>query len=80
MSIAAADDDWVFPPEKRHESEELLRKNKDKISWQFTVYTSVEHGFAVRTDRSVRAKRWAMDQAFEQAKAWMAEYLVEEKE
>jgi dienelactone hydrolase len=77
LSIAAAENDPVFTIDKRYETENLLRKNASKVEWQISIYSKVEHGFAVRTDRSVKQKRWAIDQAFEQARVWMKELLVE---
>lgn len=75
LSIAAAEDDAFFSLEKRIESENLLRERKDIVPWQICVYSGVGHGFAVRANRDIRKERWAMDQAHEQAAAWMKEHL-----
>jgi dienelactone hydrolase len=78
LSIAAAENDQFFPIEKRFESEELLRKNPAKPTWQINVYPGVGHGFAARGNRKIRAESWAMDQAFGQAVSWMDEHLSAE--
>lgn len=75
LSIAAAENDQIFPIEKRFESEELLRKNPAKPAWQISVYSGVGHGFAARGNRKITAESWAMDQAFHQAVSWMDEHL-----
>lgn len=41
-----------------------------------TLFSGVEHGFAVRGDPSVRIQRFAKEQAFLQAVAWFDEYLL----
>ncbi|PYH76349.1 alpha/beta-hydrolase [Aspergillus uvarum CBS 121591] len=73
LCIAAAQHDPIFPAEKRRESEEILGK-KDQ-AWQISVYSDVEHGFAVRGDPKVQRARFAKEQAFAQAVAWFGEYL-----
>ncbi|KAL2018426.1 hypothetical protein VTK56DRAFT_845 [Thermocarpiscus australiensis] len=74
LSIAAAETDSIFPPEKRHRSEEILQKNGSP--YQINLYSHVEHGFAVRCDPSVKAQRYAKEQAFLQAVFWFDEYLA----
>ncbi|RAH49638.1 alpha/beta-hydrolase [Aspergillus brunneoviolaceus CBS 621.78] len=71
--VAAAQHDPIFSAEKRRESEEILGK-KDQ-PWQISVYSDVEHGFAVRGDPAARRVRFAKEQAFQQAVAWFGEYL-----
>jgi dienelactone hydrolase len=78
LPIAAAENGPGFAIEKRYETEDL-RKNTSKVEYQISIYSKVEHGFAVRTDRSIKQKRWAMNQAFEQARVWRKELLVEWK-
>ncbi|RAL13462.1 dienelactone hydrolase family protein [Aspergillus homomorphus CBS 101889] len=73
LSIAAAQHDPIFPAEKRRESEEILGKSDQ--AWQITVFSDVEHGFAVRGDPEVRRVRFAKEQAFRQAVAWFREFL-----
>ncbi|PSK56959.1 Protein AIM2 [Elsinoe australis] len=73
FSIAAAETDQIFPPEKRHESEEILKEVKQP--YQINLYSHVEHGFAVRTDVSDKQKKFAKELAFEQAVTWFNFYL-----
>lgn len=75
LSIAAAETDQIFPAEKRRESEDIL-KDMD-IPYQLTLYSDVEHGFAVRADTNDRRKKFAKEMAFEQAVVWFNEYLRE---
>lgn len=74
LSIAAAETDSIFPANLRHKSEEILQKVGKP--YQINLYSGVAHGFSVRCDMSVRAQRWAKEQAFVQAVQWFDEYLV----
>ncbi|KAH7361659.1 dienelactone hydrolase [Plectosphaerella cucumerina] len=74
LSIAAAELDDIFPAEKRHESEEILRGTKQPF--QINLFSGVEHGFAVRGDPAVPRQRFAKEQAFIQAVSWFTEHLV----
>ncbi|KAK7985874.1 dienelactone hydrolase [Apiospora saccharicola] len=73
LSIAAAEDDFIFPTELRHKSEEILKSVGQP--WQMNVYSGVQHGFATRCDLSVKAQKWAKEQAFFQAVAWFNAWL-----
>ncbi|KAH8746377.1 dienelactone hydrolase [Diaporthe sp. PMI_573] len=74
LSIAAAETDSIFPTEKRHKSEEILRKVGQP--YQINLYSGVEHGFSVRCDLSVKIQKWSKEQAFYQAVAWFDQYLL----
>jgi len=74
LSIAAAETDDIFPTEKRHKSEEILRNSK--LPYQINLYSGVAHGFSVRCDTSKKQERFAKEQAFLQAVQWFDEYLV----
>jgi dienelactone hydrolase len=73
LSIAAAETDSIFPAEKRHKSEEILVKTGQP--YQINLYSQTTHGFAVRCDLSVKAQKFAKEQAFQQAVQWFDEYL-----
>ncbi|KAH6873932.1 dienelactone hydrolase [Thelonectria olida] len=75
LSIAAAETDDIFPAEKRHESEKILTETKQ--DFQITLFSGVEHGFAVRGDPNVKVQRFAKEQAFRQAVAWFDNHLVD---
>lgn len=78
LSIAAAETDGIFPAEKRHKSEEILKKlaqGDKKIPYQISLYSAVEHGFAVRTDIKDRKLKFAKEAAFSQAVTWFDEYI-----
>jgi len=74
LSIAAAETDSIFTTEKRHKSEDILKRTGQP--YQINLYSGVEHGFSVRGDVSNRAQRWAKEQAFFQAVAWFDEHLL----
>lgn len=74
FSISAAETDEVFPEEKRHESERILKELG--LPYQINLFSGVSHGFAVRGDPSVRLQKWAKEQAFLQAVAWFDEHLA----
>ncbi|KAL1956135.1 hypothetical protein VTO42DRAFT_7570 [Malbranchea cinnamomea] len=73
LTIAAAETDTIFPADLRHKSEEILKETKQP--YQVTLYSHVEHGFAVRADLSVPAIKFAKEQAFLQAIAWFEYFL-----
>lgn len=73
FAIAAAETDSIFPTEKRHHSEVLLKEVGQP--YQINLYSGVEHGFAVRGDPSKQVTRYAKESAFLQALQWFAEYL-----
>ncbi|KUL89066.1 hypothetical protein ZTR_06132 [Talaromyces verruculosus] len=73
--IAAAETDDIFPPEKRHESEVILKDTKQ--SYQINLYGGVVHGFAVRGDVGNKVVRYAKENAFLQAVQWFETYLRE---
>lgn len=73
LSIAAAETDHIFPEEKRHETERLLKGMN--VPYQITLYSDVEHGFSVRADVSKKSVRFAKEAAFEQAVTWFKEFL-----
>jgi dienelactone hydrolase len=74
LAISAAETDSIFPAEKRHRSEEILKEVGQP--YQINLYSQVVHGFAVRCDPSVKAERFAKEQAFLQAVTWFDEYLL----
>jgi dienelactone hydrolase len=59
--------------EKRHETESVLQKLG--IPYQLTLYGSVHHGFAVRSDLGNRRQKFAMESACLQAIRWFDEWL-----
>ena len=73
LSIAAAEEDSIFPAERRHKTEELLIKVGQP--YQINLYSGVEHGFAVRGDLNKQAARYAKESAFLQAVQFFEEYL-----
>lgn len=74
LAISAAETDSIFPAEKRHRSEEILKKTGQP--YQINLFSGVEHGFAVRGDPSVKVERFAKEQAFLQAVTWFDEHLL----
>lgn len=73
FAIAAAETDSIFPAEKRHESEVILKETG--LPYQINLYSGVEHGFAVRAELSNKVAKYAKENAFLQALAWFEEYL-----
>lgn len=73
LSIAAAETDHIFPAEKRRESEDILKEMG--ATYQMTLFSGVEHGFAVRADIKQKHIKFAKEAAFEQAVTWFNEYL-----
>ncbi|MCJ1483449.1 hypothetical protein MMC06_003616 [Schaereria dolodes] len=73
LCISAAETDHIFPPPKRHESEEILKETNQP--YQITLFSGVQHGFAVRAEVNDKVKKYAKEQAFFQGVAWFDEYL-----
>jgi len=73
LAISAAETDTIFPNDKRHHSENLLKEIGQP--YQINLYSGVEHGFAVRGDPGKRHVQYAKESAFLQAVQWFEEYL-----
>ena len=73
LAIAAAETDAIFPEEKRHQTEKILKEMG--ASYQINLYSGVEHGFAVRGDLEKRHTLYAKESAFLMALQWFEEYL-----
>lgn len=73
LAISAAETDAIFPTEKRHESEVILKELG--LPYQINLYSGVQHGFAVRADPKDRASVYAKENAFLQAVQWFEEHL-----
>jgi len=76
LSIAASETDGIFPPEKRHLTEEILKETKQPF--QINLYSGCSHGFAVRGDITNKQIKFAKEQAFLQAVFWYDEHLRNE--
>ena len=74
LSIAAAENDSVFPQEKRVETECILR-DKLSIPYQINLYGRVEHGFGCKANIAIKESKFAKEQAFIQAVTWLDEHL-----
>ncbi|KAK9379898.1 dienelactone hydrolase [Kockiozyma suomiensis] len=68
LSIAAAEVDHLMPEEKRHLTERILKEIG--ATYILTLYSQVEHGFAVRGNPNEPATLWANEAAFIQAVQW----------
>ena len=75
LTIAAAETDHIFPEEKRHETEKILKEWKK--TYQMILYSGVEHGFAVRADLSQREVKFAQEATLLQQLQWFDEWLKE---
>ncbi len=73
LAISAAETDHIFPTEKRHQTEVILKELG--IPYQINLYSGTEHGFAVRGDPEKPATMYAMENAFLQALQWFEAYL-----
>lgn len=66
--------DYVFPTEKRHESEVILKEIG--VPYQINLYSGTTHGFAVRADLDDESQKYAKEQAYYQVVAWFARHLM----
>ncbi|KAJ2996908.1 hypothetical protein NUW58_g819 [Xylaria curta] len=74
LSISAAETDSIFPSEKRHRSEVILKEGGQP--YQINLYSGVVHGFAVRGDVTDKQQKFAKEQAFYQAVQWFDNFLI----
>jgi len=78
LSIAAAEIDTIFPEDKRHETEAILKDlstSEGKLMYQMSLYGGVAHGFATRGDLSDERQKWAKEAAFKQAVEWFERWV-----
>ncbi|CCE94292.1 protein AIM2 TDEL_0H04330 [Torulaspora delbrueckii] len=61
LLISAAENDSIFPPELRHQSEAKLAEIGAR--YQLDLFSGVSHGFAVRGDTSDPVVRYAKEKA-----------------
>jgi len=73
VTIAAAETDQIFPAPKRRETEDILKEMD--VPYQLSLYSDVEHGFAVRADISNSRIKYAKETVFLQFVQWFDEYL-----
>jgi dienelactone hydrolase len=73
LSLACAEVDEIFPPEKRAKTEAILAKTKQP--YESRVFGGTNHGFAVRGDMSDPKQKYAKEAAFTQATLWFDEFL-----
>ena len=73
LTSSLAETDNIYPAEKRHETEAILTEMK--ATYQQTLYSGVEHGFAVRADITKKHIKFAKEQAFCQAVCWFDEFV-----
>jgi dienelactone hydrolase len=65
--------DDLFPPGKRQETEEILRKSGNQFA--MTVYSDVEHGFGLKADLANPTYKFVSETAFLQAINWFDHFL-----
>ncbi|KAJ0419037.1 dienelactone hydrolase [Aspergillus carlsbadensis] len=73
LAIAAAENDQMFPAEKRQESERVL--GSLGLPYMITLYGGVGHGFALRGDITDSNVLFAKENAFLQALQWFDMHL-----
>lgn len=78
LAINAAENDTIFPPEKRYETEGILKALSDgerKLAYQINLYSTVSHGFASRGNVKDKREKYAKEAAFLQAVQWFDTWL-----
>lgn len=68
LLLSCAEVDTIFPREARFKSEEILQKNK--LHYQFDIFSQVSHGFTVRGDLSVPEVKYAAEKALTDQVLW----------
>ncbi|KAF3933530.1 hypothetical protein ABW20_dc0108969 [Dactylellina cionopaga] len=75
ISIAAAQNDTIFPEESRYEAEKTLKNTNLTRPFQITVYSQTSHGFAAKSDLENPSNRYAYQEALGQATRWFDHWL-----
>lgn len=73
LTIAGAEVDDLFPPEKRRETEEILSSSGNRYS--MTIYGGVEHGFGLKADLNNPWSKFVSETVFLQAVSWFDHFL-----
>ncbi|KAK7958490.1 hypothetical protein PG996_010074 [Apiospora saccharicola] len=73
LCVVAGENDRVFGSQERRQMEKLLKAAG--VPYQMTVYSGVQHGFAVRGDPKNAVEVFAKEQAFNQAIQWFKFHL-----
>lgn len=68
LILSCAETDTIFTRELRFKSEEILHKNK--IHYQFDLFSHVSHGFTVRGDLSIPEVKYAAEKALTDQVFW----------
>jgi dienelactone hydrolase len=66
--LTLAETDMIFTAGLRHQAEAVLAEGE--VPYQITLFSGVEHGFAMRCDLTDRLQMWAKEEAFLQAVRW----------
>ncbi|KAL3426366.1 dienelactone hydrolase [Phlyctema vagabunda] len=77
LSIAFGALDASNTPAQRAAAEATFQGKN--VTYQTTLYSNAEHGFAVRTDLSIPEKRFAQESAYFQAVRWFDAWLKTKK-
>lgn len=70
--ISAAQTDSIFTPESRFKSEQIL--NKSGVDYEIDLFSGVQHGFAIRGDRSIPANKYAAEKALLDHITWFKRF------
>jgi len=65
---SCAENDVMFSDDIRHQVQQILKKNK--IIYQFDLFSGVSHGYAVRGDRTNPVEKYAMDKTLQDQIYW----------
>lgn len=68
LVLSCAEEDKIFPRDLRIKSQEILEKNK--VHYQFDLFSHVSHGFTVRGDLSIPEVKYAAEKAFTDQVLW----------
>ncbi|XBW37335.1 hypothetical protein QEN19_002917 [Hanseniaspora menglaensis] len=73
LLISAAETDHIFPFDKIFETLEITKK--EKMTYQFDLFSGVQHGFAARGDPSDKAVKYAKEKVFFDQTYWFDYHL-----
>ncbi|KAJ6613744.1 Alpha/Beta hydrolase protein [Mycena sp. CBHHK59/15] len=72
LLLSCAETDFTFPLELRRRAEDILVETKAK--YEIQVFSSVQHGFAVRGDPDIPDARWAKEESARGIIGWFGRF------
>ncbi|KAJ7460767.1 Alpha/Beta hydrolase protein [Mycena latifolia] len=74
LLLSCAENDFTFELHSRRRAEDILMEIK--ATFQFQVFSGIQHGFAIRGDPDVPDERWAKEESASGVVRWFNRFCV----